>query len=108
VFDVYAWSVDDRTVSGQFGRVPSKLLTDRKLLGRTLRRLRETRKPRVSQEECAALAGIDRSYYGGIERGERRPSFEQVDRVIAGLAWEWRDFAAALDKERAAQKRTTR
>jgi DNA-binding XRE family transcriptional regulator len=29
------------------------------------------RKKGLSQEEFAGLAGIDRAYYGGIERGER-------------------------------------
>jgi len=39
------------------------------LLGRQIRRLREETK--LSQEEFAGLANIDRAYYGGIERGER-------------------------------------
>jgi transcriptional regulator with XRE-family HTH domain len=39
------------------------------LLGQQIRHLRE--KKGLSQEEFAALAGIDRAYYGGIERGER-------------------------------------
>jgi transcriptional regulator with XRE-family HTH domain len=39
------------------------------LLGQRIRRLREAKN--LSQEEFAGLAGIDRAYYGGIERGER-------------------------------------
>jgi transcriptional regulator with XRE-family HTH domain len=35
-------------------------------------RIREKRKVRmISQEDFAAMVGLDRSYYGGIERGER-------------------------------------
>lgn len=94
--------------AADFDAVPAKPLTDRVLLGRTLRRLRETRKPKVSQEDTAIRAEIDRSYYGGIERGERRPSFEQVDRVVIGLGCDWHDFAAALDKEKTAGKRKDR
>ena len=37
-------------------------------IGRTVRRLR--REQGVSQEQLALLAEIDRSYVGGIERGE--------------------------------------
>lgn len=36
-------------------------------VGARIRRLRESRG--LSQEEAACLAGIDRSYYGRIERG---------------------------------------
>ena len=38
-----------------------------KAVGDRIRKLREARG--VSQEEAARLAGIDRSYYGRIERG---------------------------------------
>ena len=38
----------------------------------------------LSQEEFAVLAGLDRSYYGGVERGERNMSnnCDKVSRVI--------------------------
>ena len=38
-----------------------------KALGVRIRKLREAKG--ISQEEAARLAGIDRSYYGRIERG---------------------------------------
>jgi transcriptional regulator with XRE-family HTH domain len=38
-----------------------------KAVGARIRKLREAKG--VSQEEAARLAGIDRSYYGRIERG---------------------------------------
>ena len=38
-----------------------------KAVGARIRKLRESRG--ISQEEAARLAGIDRSYYGRIERG---------------------------------------
>lgn len=41
-------------------------------LGAHIRKLREERG--FSQEEFAAEVGFDRTYYGGIERGERNLS----------------------------------
>ena len=42
--------------------------------GRRLRELRE--QLGKSQEAMADLIGVDRSYYGGIERGTRNPSIK--------------------------------
>lgn len=41
--------------------------TELKAVGARIRKLREAKG--ISQEEAARLAGIDRSYYGRIERG---------------------------------------
>jgi transcriptional regulator with XRE-family HTH domain len=76
------------------------------VLGRTLKRLRGA--VPVSQEGMAALAGIGRSYVGGIERGLRRPSFEKIDQLLLGMGYNWHDFADALDKELAAARRRDR
>jgi transcriptional regulator with XRE-family HTH domain len=47
-----------------------------KILGN---RIREARKRKgLSQEDLAFEAEIDRSYMGGIERGERNPSFKML------------------------------
>jgi transcriptional regulator with XRE-family HTH domain len=49
-------------------------------------RVRQLRKERGwSQEEFAHKAGIDRSYMGGIERGERNVSLENICLIAAGL-----------------------
>lgn len=43
------------------------------------KRIREQRKEKgFSQEGLAYEAGLDRSYMGGIERGERNPSFQTL------------------------------
>lgn len=36
---------------------------------------------RVSQEEFADVCGMDRTYIGGIERGERNVSLVNIERI---------------------------
>ena len=58
--------------------------TDPKLLfGRRVRQLR--RRAGVSQEEFAHAVGLDRSYVGSVERGERNISLENICLIAAGL-----------------------
>ncbi|GAB4565874.1 MAG: hypothetical protein Tsb007_37690 [Rhizobacter sp.] len=52
-------------------------------LGKAIRRSRAERS--VSQEELAHRCGIDRSYMGGIERGEQHPGVLIVMRVARAL-----------------------
>ena len=35
----------------------------------------------VSQEEFADMCGLDRTYLGGIERGERNVSLRNIERI---------------------------
>ena len=51
--------------------------------GKNIRRLRERRG--LSQEEFADKSEFDRSYIGGIERGERNPSLTAVFRLASAL-----------------------
>jgi transcriptional regulator with XRE-family HTH domain len=39
----------------------------------------------VSQEEFADMCGLDRTYIGGIERGERNVSLVNIERVAKVL-----------------------
>ena len=39
----------------------------------------------VSQEELGYRSGMDRSYVGGVERGERNPSLRCIQRLSDGL-----------------------
>ena len=62
----------------------------RKLVGYNLRRVRVGKD--VSQEQLAFDAGVDRSYLGGIERGEENPSVDTLEKIAAILVVEIRDF----------------
>ncbi|MDD5387762.1 MAG: helix-turn-helix transcriptional regulator [Gallionellaceae bacterium] len=58
-------------------------------------RIRAERKGRGwTQEELAAKAGIDRSYIGGVERGERNLTFT----VLCGICFALECDVATLTK----------
>jgi len=53
------------------------------LFGQRVRQLRKTRG--WSQEDFAHHIGLDRSYMGSVERGERNISLENICLIAAGL-----------------------
>jgi transcriptional regulator with XRE-family HTH domain len=55
----------------------------RRAFGEQIRRLRAERG--LSQEALADLAGLHRTYVGGIERGERNISLENIARLGSAL-----------------------
>ena len=57
--------------------------SDRQAFGRNVRQRRELLG--LSQEGLAAAAGLDRSYIGGIERGERNPSLAAILQLAAAV-----------------------
>lgn len=56
-------------------------------------RVREVRKAKgISQEKLAELAGIDRSYMGNIERGEKNVTLKKVYEICDALDIDIKDL----------------
>lgn len=55
----------------------------RALIAWNLRRIRVKRK--LSQEKLAFDSGVDRSYAGGLERGDHNPTIDVLDRLVKTL-----------------------
>jgi len=55
----------------------------RELVGRNVRRVRVAKG--ISQERLAFDSGVDRSYLGGLERGEENPTVDVLDKLAATL-----------------------
>jgi transcriptional regulator with XRE-family HTH domain len=59
-------------------------------LGRNIKSLREAKG--FSQEEVALASGIDRSYFGGIERGEHNVAVINLEKIAVALGVPLRDL----------------
>ena len=57
-----------------------------KRFGKKVRSLRN--KQELSQEELAHASGLDRSYLGQVERGERNITLENIFKIATGLCTE--------------------
>lgn len=62
----------------------------RKQFGERLRHLRSMRG--LSQEDLAHLCNLDRSYVGGVERGQRNISLLNIKKIADALSISPRDF----------------
>jgi transcriptional regulator with XRE-family HTH domain len=71
----------------------------RELVGRNVRRIRVAKG--ISQERLAFDSDVDRSYLGGVERGEENPTVDVLDRLAATLAVPLREFFAEMDRNAA-------
>ena len=63
-------------------------------LGKQIRKLRE--QSGLSQEAFASEAGLDRAYYGGVERGERNIASINLIQIAATLGVEVRDLFPSM------------
>lgn len=72
-------------------------------LGRAIRELRL--EAGVSQEGLADLAGLHRTYVGGIERGERNVSFGNLLRLAGALGAKPSELLARSERIAAATPR---
>lgn len=67
-----------------------------KRFGETFRA--ERLKAGLSQEELANRAGLDRTYVGGVERGERNVSLVNLVRLARALGISVADLLANIDE----------
>ena len=65
--------------------------------GSNLRARREAQA--LTQEALAALAGLDRSYVGGVERGERNPTLTAIFRLARALQTPPSSLFAGIDAD---------
>ncbi|WP_296192661.1 helix-turn-helix transcriptional regulator [uncultured Microbacterium sp.] len=70
-----------------------KQLEQRAAFGARVRELRTA--AGLSQEELAHRAGLDRSYVGQVERGERNISLDNIHRIAGALG---ADAGALLER----------
>lgn len=71
----------------------------RKLVAANVRRIRVDRE--ISQERLAFDSGVDRSYLGGMERGEANPTVDILDRIAATLGISLAELFAETDETEA-------
>ena len=67
----------------------------RKSLGNRIRQLRHEKK--ISQEGLADKCSLHRTYIGGIERGERNPSLDNLGKISKALEVELFELFRDMD-----------
>ena len=78
-------------ITGIFQRMTTD--NEQKLKERFGQRLRKLRKEHeLSQEELALSCGLDRTYIGGVERGERNISLVNIVKIAEALKITPKDF----------------
>jgi transcriptional regulator with XRE-family HTH domain len=76
--------------------MPSKL-TPLKVLGERIREMRKVKG--LTQEDLAHESDIDRSYIGGVERGERNLSFDKLCQIARALGCDVAALTEGLPEE---------
>lgn len=52
----------------------------------------------LTQEGLADRSGLDRSYIGGVERGQRNPTLSVIERIAAGLGISVAELFSSIEK----------
>lgn len=73
------------------------------VFGSAVRRLRIEHG--LSQEKLAELAGVNRTYIGDVERGERNVSLVNIERIATALDLDLARLMAAVDADRPSRRR---
>lgn len=68
-----------------------------KVLGERIREMRKVKN--LTQEDLAYESEIDRSYIGGVERGERNLSFDKLCQIAQALGCDVGSLTKGLPKE---------
>jgi len=68
-----------------------------KVLGERIREMRKVKN--LTQEDLAYESEIDRSYIGGVERGERNLSFDKLCQIAEALGCDVAALTKGLPKE---------
>jgi transcriptional regulator with XRE-family HTH domain len=76
--------------------MPSKP-TPLKVLGERIREMRKVKD--LTQEDLAHESDIDRSYIGGVERGERNLSFDKLCQIARALGCDVASLTKDLPEE---------
>lgn len=72
-----------------------KLMNAKEQIGKRIRELRNSQK--ISQEQLALKADIDRTYMTGVENGRRNVSIILIDKIIKALEISYEDFFKGYD-----------
>ena len=71
-------------------------MVDPVLIGRVIRDLRKSRGKR--QEVVSGLAGLDRTHYSKIERGQRSPTIDTLFKIAHALGMPPHEIVAAIEE----------
>lgn len=70
----------------------------RNKIGIRIRELRSERK--LSQEQLALIAELDRTYITSVENGKRNISIQNIEKIILALETTFEEFFFGFDKNR--------
>ena len=70
-------------------------MESRRLIAHNIRRIRLTK--RLSQEDLALEANVDRTYVGGLERAARNPSVDILDKLAGALEVKTAEFFSDIE-----------